>query len=334
MNPLLATVVFVIVLFVYIHIYHNVKVSNDLEVYEVESPSKDRLEEICDIRQPALFILDMEELKQTVNRGAVTERYGAFDVNVRHNTGSSDSEDHPNISSSNSTSSQLFVPLALGAANDMLGSDNAGGIFSERNGDFLAETGLVNQLRHSDVMLRPHMVSKCSYDWLFGSDGTRTPFRYELDYRTYLTVTEGSVTLKLAPPKNSKYLYVDKDYVNFEFRSRVDPWEPQAHYKTDFGKVKCLEVVLTPGSVLYIPAYWFYSIEFHSGASLCKFSYQTYMGSLSVIHYHTLSFLQRNNTRDKLAKSVQNNETPVLNEETPILSESAADDTTEGNSVV
>ena len=103
MNPLLATVVFVIVLFVYIHIYHNVKVSNDLEVYEVESPSKDRLEEICDIRQPALFILDMEELKHTVNRGTVTQRYGAFDVNVRHNAGSSESEDHPDISPSNST---------------------------------------------------------------------------------------------------------------------------------------------------------------------------------------------------------------------------------------
>lgn len=317
MNPLLATVVFAVVLFVYIHIYHNIKVSNDLEVYEVESPSKERLEEICDIRQPALFVLDMEELKQTVNRSIVSERYGAFDVNVRHIDDDSKTETQ--------SSSQLFVPLALGAASDMLQSDNAAGIFSERNSEFLAETGLVNQLRYNDAMLRPHMVSKCGYDWMFGSEGTRTPFRYELDYRTYLTVTEGSVTLKMAPPKNSKYLYVDKDYVNFEFRSRVDPWEPQAHYKTDFNKVKCLELVLTPGKVLYIPAYWFYSIEFHSGASLCKFSYQTYMGTLSVIHYHTLSFLQKNNTRDKLAKSVQDDATT---QETPITVDTVAEETT------
>jgi len=327
MNPLLATVVFAVVLFVYIHIYHHVKVSNDLEVYEVDLPSKERLEEICDIRQPALFVLDMEELKQSVNRSTVSERYGAFDVNVRHNSGADDSEEHQNASSSCATTSQLFVPLALGAANDMLHSGNAGGVFSERNGDFLAETGLVNQMRHNDAILRPHMVSKCSYDWIFGSDGTRTPFRYELNYRTYLTVTEGNITLKLAPPKNSKYLYVEKDYVNFEFRSRVDPWEPQTQYKTDFGKVKCLEIVLTPGSVLYIPAYWFYSIKFHSGASVCKFSYQTYMGSLSVIHYHTLSFLQRNNTRDKLAKSVENDTTLAADEETPILTEVVAEET-------
>lgn len=328
MNPLLATVVFAVVLFVYIHIYHHVKVSNDLEVYEVDSPSKERLEEICDIRQPALFVLNMEDLQQSVNRSSVSERYGAFDINVRHNNGDSELHDAPSTASTNGSSSQLFVPLALGAANDMLHSDNAGGIFSERNSDFLAETGLLNQMRYNDAMLRPHMVSKCSYDWMFGSDGTRTPFRYELNYRNYITVTEGSVTVKMAPPKNSKYLYVDKDYVNFEFRSRVDPWEPQTQYKTDFNKVKCLELVLTPGKVLYIPAYWFYSIEFHSGASLCKFSYQTYMGSLSVIHYHTLSFLQRNNTRDKVANSVQNEESSNVNEETPILADAVAVETT------
>ena len=268
----------------------------------------------------------MEELQQSVNRSSVSERYGAFDINVRHNNGDSELHDHANHLQTvhRHNYSSLWH---LGAANDMLHSDNAGGIFSERNSDFLAETGLLNQMRYNDAMLRPHMVSKCSYDWMFGSDGIRTPFRYELNYRNYITVTEGSVTVKMAPPKNSKYLYVDKDYVNFEFRSRVDPWEPQTQYKTDFNKVKCLELVLTPGKVLYIPAYWFYSIEFHSGASLCKFSYQTYMGSLSVIHYHTLSFLQRNNTRDKVANSVQNEESSNVNEETPILVDAVAVET-------
>lgn len=308
MNPLLATVVFAVVLFIYIHIYHHVKVSNDLEVYEVDSPSKERLEEICDIRQPALFVMDMEGLNQTINRESVCGRYGAFDVNVRSSDYTSDKS---HASSTEGASKPLFVPLALGAANDMLMTDNSSGMFSERNSDFLTETGLINQLRYNDTMLRPHMVSKCSYDWMFGSNGTRTPFRYELDYRTYIVATEGKATVKMAPPKNGKYLYVDKDYVNFEFRSKVNPWEPQANYKTDFYKVKCLEVVLTPGSILYVPAYWFYSIEFHDGASLCKFSYQTYMGSLSVVHYHTLAFLQRNNTRDKVAKAVTHSDNPV-----------------------
>ena len=301
MNPLLATVVFAVVLFIYIHIYHHVKVSNDLEVYEVESPSKERLEDICDIRQPAVFEIDTTELDNMMNRNVVCGRYGAFDVNVRN------SVDRVGTYGNTADSpKQLYVPLALGAANDMLASDKSSGIFSERNSEFLAETGLINHMRHNDSLLRPHMVSRCSYDWLIGSNATRTPFRYEIDYRTYITVTEGRAIVKLAPPKCGKYLNVEKDYVNFEFRSRVDPWDPQPQFKTDFAKVKCLEIELTPGKVMYIPAYWFYSVEFERNTSMCKFSYQTYMGSLSVIHYHTLAFLQRNNTRDKVAKAIDN----------------------------
>ena len=31
------------------------KVSDDLEVYEIDQPSKDKLEEVCDLRQPVTF---------------------------------------------------------------------------------------------------------------------------------------------------------------------------------------------------------------------------------------------------------------------------------------
>lgn len=294
MNPLLATVVFAVVLFLYIHIYHHVKVSNDLEVYEVDSPSKERLEEICDIRQPAVFDMPVGDVCEALTRDAVAGRYGAFDVSVRNDD-----------ATTNTDGEQRYVPLALGAANDMLSTGNASGIFSEKNEEFLEETGLINQMKHNDSVLRPPMVARCSYDWVFGAPGTRTPFRYELDYRNYLVVTEGQVRVKLAPPKSGKYIHVAKDYTNFEFRSSVDPWDPQPQYKADFSKVKCLEMTLHPGQVFYIPAYWFYSIEFGDKTSLCKFSYQTYMGTISVIHYHTIAFLQRHNTKDKVAKSVE-----------------------------
>lgn len=307
MNPLLAAIVFVVVLFIYIHIYHNVKVSNDLEVYEVDNPSKDRLEEICDIRQPAIFSIDNEELNNTMTREFVNGRYSAFDVNLRD---TSRNNEQTNTSSTTDAPKQLYVPLALGAVTDMLTTGKATGIFSEKNSEFLVETGLINHMKHNDAILRPHMVSKCDYDWLIGSADTTTPFRYELNYRTYFVVTEGKARIKLAPPKSGKYLNIDKDYINFEFRSKVDPWEPQAQYKGDFSKVKCLEVELSMGQVFYVPAYWFYSIKFDDGTSLCKFSYQTYMGSLSIIHYHTLAFLQRNNTRNKVAKSLENEPPP------------------------
>lgn len=295
MDIILAVVVFSIVLFIYLHIYHHLKVSNDLDVYEVEYPSKDKLEEICELRQPALFDLETGDLCETTSRDYVTNRYSAFDINIRNS----------NTNENNNNNNQLYVPLALGAANDLLLSEKADEIFSEKNADFLVETGLINQMKHNDTIMRPHMVSKCEYDWLLGSLGTHTPFRYEINYRTYLVVTEGKAKIKLAPPKSTKYLYLEKDYGNFEFRSPVNVWDIQPQYKADFNRVKCLELELQQGKVFYIPAYWYYSIEFGDKTSICKFSYQTYMGALSVMHYHAIALLQRNNTRNKVAKIIE-----------------------------
>ena len=105
------------------------------------------------------------------------------------------------------------------------------------------------------------ILSHSSYDYLFGSKNTFTPFRYHKNYRNFFTVTKGEITVKLTIPDNSKYLYTNKDYQYFEFRSPVNPWDVQEQYKADFSKIKCLEITLKPGQMLYIPAYWWYGIK-------------------------------------------------------------------------
>jgi len=58
----IAFFVFCLVLFIYLHINFHLKVGNDLEVYEIEQGSKDKLEEICDIRQPVIFDFDNSKI--------------------------------------------------------------------------------------------------------------------------------------------------------------------------------------------------------------------------------------------------------------------------------
>ena len=41
--------IFCIVLFIYLHIQFHLKTSNDLEVFELDQASKDKLDEICDL---------------------------------------------------------------------------------------------------------------------------------------------------------------------------------------------------------------------------------------------------------------------------------------------
>ena len=59
MNIIITTFIFAIVLFIYLHIFYHIKTSNDLEVYEVQNLSKERLEEVCNLRQPLTFYLDI-----------------------------------------------------------------------------------------------------------------------------------------------------------------------------------------------------------------------------------------------------------------------------------
>jgi hypothetical protein len=141
-----------------------------------------------------------------------------------------------------------------------------------------------------------------------GSINTCTPFRYEINYRNYFLLTQGSAQIKLAPPHSIKYLYPIYDYENFEFRSPVNPWKPQPKYIADFDKIKCLEFTLVPGKTLYIPAYWWYSIQFNENTSISCFNYRTYMNNLAILPYICLHALQIQNVKRDIVKKVSINE--------------------------
>ena len=76
--------VFVISLFLYIHIYFQVKTSNYLEVYEVDNLSKDKLEDLCDLKQP-LVINDFKML-ENIDYDMLYSKYRDFDVKIKKKT--------------------------------------------------------------------------------------------------------------------------------------------------------------------------------------------------------------------------------------------------------
>lgn len=292
LNIIIGIFVFCIVLFFYLHIQFHLKTSDDLEIYEIEQASKDKMEEICDLRQPVLFDCDEEDIKiiQNTSKSVLLENYPVFEVKIRENTWD--------------PSSELYVPLQLQVADKLFQEDKTAAYFSENNGDFLTETGAVKNMLYNDEFLRPHLVSNCYYDVLFGSTNVETPFRYEINYRNYFIVTQGSVKIKLSPPKSTRYLYPVNDYENLEFRSPINPWTPQTKYKADFAKIKCLEIVLTPGKFLFIPAYWWYSFKLSENASISSFRYRTYMNNIAICPNIFMYALQNQNVERKIAKKM------------------------------
>ena len=142
MKIIVAILIFCIVLFLYLHIFFHLKTSDDLEVYEIDQPSKDKLEEICDLRQPVVFDFPNEGLMENCTLDVVTDNYGAFDIKLR-NVKENDDE------------TEMFVPLTLNAANKVFDSDTDARFISEKNEDFLEETGVIKNYRYNDSFLRP-----------------------------------------------------------------------------------------------------------------------------------------------------------------------------------
>ena len=288
----------------YLHIYFHLKTSDDLEVYDIEKPSKDKLEEICDLRQPVRFNFNDNGFINICNRSNVLDIYGAFDVKIR-DTKKEVSDDE-----------EIYVPLPLNNALKALNEDKDNRYILESNREFLDETGLIKEFRYYDAFIRPYMVSSCDYDFVTASNKVRTQFKYDLNYRNYYFVTEGSIIIKLAPPKSSKYLNEIKDYDNFEFRSPVNPWNVQKQYKADFDKVKCLEIKLLKGQILFIPAFWWYSIEFAENTTMGVFKYRTYMNAVAITPQIFMSFLQSQNIKRNIVPKMVNDALDMSNSDT------------------
>jgi hypothetical protein len=292
MKEIIAVLIFCFVLFIYLHVYFHLKKCDDLEVYEICDPSKEKLEEVCDIRQPVVTYFTNDGLMENCNFNSIKANYGAFDVKIR-NVKDIDDE------------TELYVPLTVNESIELFKSDKDLKFLSERNYEFLEESGLIKHYINNDSFLRPSMVSSCTYDIIFASLNTETPLKYEVNYRNYLIVTHGKVVIRVFPPKSTKYLYATADYDNLEFISPVNPWNVQLQYKGDFNKLRSMDITLIQGQMIHIPAYWWYSIRFvKSNTTICAFKYKTYMSTLAISNHLCMRLLQRQNTKLVIAKKM------------------------------
>ena len=283
MEILINLLILSITLFLYIHIYNQIKTSNYLEVYEIDNISKDKFEELCDLKQP-LLIDNINILNFDINY--IKNTYGSFDLKI-------------NAKDNN----EMYLPMKFLTAIELFDKDVSANYISQNNKDFLEETSLIKEFSINDMFLRPIGTSSIEYDIILGSINSYTPLSYSLNCRNYLSVLTGSIEVTLCPPKDYKYLYVNKDYDNFKFTSSIDVENPQDEYKNEFDKVKFMKVILQPNKLLQIPAYWFFSIKIlESNTLISNFKYTTYMNSLAMAPDLFIKFLQNNNIKRNLAK--------------------------------
>jgi hypothetical protein len=274
MNFWTNVLIFIIVLIFYMHLQNEWKKGDDLEIYEMDYISNSDLQETCKLKQPVIFQIPNLELSSLDDK---------IDVHIK------DIRDY--YKAPQDTKSISGIQLSYKSAHGLCSSDPKGHFFSENNSE-LVDTSKYDDF--SKFIVPPLTVHK-KYDYLFGSKRAYTPARYHTDSALYLHVLSGSgIRCKMAPWRANAYMKPVKDYENYDFWSRIDLWK---------DPLRTLEFDLKPGYTLYIPPYWFYTIEFLGDeentavSAVASFRYITAMNIVANLQHYGLYFLQQQNTR-------------------------------------
>ena len=280
--------IFCITLFIYLHVHFHLKINDDLEFYSIDTPTKDKLEEICDLRQPIKFNFNNDFFNNLFNLENLTNNYKSFEFKIRN------TQNLDNIN-------DICLPLSLESTKKLFETDKLSSFYTENNDDFIEDSEIYKMIEKNDSFLKPYMNSLTKYDLLSGSFNTTTPLRYHLNYRNYFLVTNGEIKIKICPPKNKKNLNIIHDYYNLEFRSNDDIWNDTNN--NNINKIKFMEITAKKGEIIFIPAYWWYSIKFMKNSFVTVFYYQTYMNSITISPHYFLKLLQSQNTVHKINKN-------------------------------
>ena len=290
MQSLTTLCIFIIILFLYIHIASQYKKSGDLEIYETDFTNTQHLEDVCELKQPVLMNVQhfMSSLFEDISPENIAQ-FSRYDVHIK------DIRDYQEKGAVDP------IILPLHSAVEFFESDQNSHLYSENNGEFLEETHLLKKINEIDTVLQPTFLAHAKYDLLFGSRQSSTPFRYQTESRNFFIVTHGKIRVKMTNWENSKYMDPVKDYDNYEFRSLQQS-----------EKVRFIEFDVHKGSMLYVPPYWWYSLSFLEDPNtfVCKLTYASFVNQLSNVWDIGLYYLQQQN----ISKTVRR-EIPQISEE-------------------
>lgn len=270
-------IIFFLILMFYLHLQHEWKKGEDLEILEMDYSSNKDLHEICKLKQPLLFQIDNFKETESVFQFVPDEKEEVIVKDIRdYYKGTSESIDG--------------IALSYKSAYGLFDTDPHSHFFSENNVDLFSSKSL-------DSFLSPPLTVSRSCDYWFGSANAYTPTRFHTDSCRFLTVLPGQgIRVKMCPWKHRSTLNPVKDYEHYEFWSKTDLWKNTS--------LKCLEFDVKSGYVLYIPPYWFYSIQYlklpaeekeNKVSSILCFNYITAMNMVANTQHYFLYFLQQQN---------------------------------------
>ena len=283
MINVLSVIIFLIVLFFYLHIIFEFKVNNSLEVLSSEFISKNNFEEICNLKQPTLFNYNNTQLCNIFLRENLINNYKIFDLNIQ------------NI---NNNKKNIYK-LNLVKTFNLFDKDPSQNYITEKNHEFIKETNINKKIKELTHFLKPSLNVKTNIDILSGSINSYTQLKYNISCRNFFYIPSGNVEVKLIPPKYTNYLDEYKDYEHFEFSSPINIWNTQGMHFKNIQKIKQLNFIINQHNILYIQPYWWYSFKFLDKSNIVYFNFNTCINITANIKHYILNVLQNQNIENK-----------------------------------
>ena len=261
----LATIlVFVLVVFFYMHINHQRKIVNDKEVATLNINSSRVLDEVCELRVPFLFtrnVNDFQSIGLQYNDILLNDIEDYIYVNeVSGNTITKQMKNWKWLKSNLDSKSVCTCPSQL--LNHSM--------FDKIN-------------RKYETFWTPYMNVHAESKIIVGNNGGTEGYTQSTACRRFLTCLDGTAEIRLVLPDTMNKRSTD-DF------SLIRP--------TDYVKV-----LLKPGDIISIPPYWWIAILTNDKTVIMEQNYRSIINIFANLDTLIVSFLRKLNVEKKLSSS-------------------------------
>lgn len=268
-------IIFIIILLVYLHIINEIKISDTLDIYEIDYVNNSNLQEISELKHPFIFLFENDFDQYSID--------DSIDFIVK------DCNDNNNDN----------IKINYSSLKILIDKDKKSKYYTEHNYE-VCNNIISKNFYKFDKFLKPNLNVSTNYDYIFGSKGSFTPLRYHTNSRVYLYVKKGIVEVKMIPWKFEKLLdhYTEYDSKYIDNLSNINLWNSK------INNVTVLEFSVNKDNILYIPPFWFYTIKFETDSAIYSFQYKNIFNIITNIPKLSLQFLQNSNTEKKIFKTI------------------------------
>ena len=255
-------IIFIILILLVIHTFYSFKTNNEINIIQLNDPSKSILEDNFRKKSPMIITGVME--KWNCIRKLKSDNLKKHKIKIKINN---------SIIEQNQTKI-IYKTLEdyFNWINDLekdkdekqlegLIKKKSINVYCAENENVLQDIGILNEVKEETSYLLSPVSLINTYPIWIGHSHSKTGLHYDTDYRNLLCQIEGQKKIYLFSPDQSQFLYPSDKFDNGAVCSQVDFWNIDSKKFPEFNNSSYIEILLSPGQILSIPPYWWHAVE-------------------------------------------------------------------------